>query len=107
MISTSPVLYKMTSNHHKNQSFQSPDIQKNKGFYLILQDLDEKCISYSKRSKKIIEEHSVKKGSIMKTNDTQNFKERISQLEKEFSIVEERTKKAFELIYHLKEKNII
>lgn len=107
MIPRSPVIYKMTSNYNKIDTFNSPEIEKNKGFYSILKVLDEKCMSYSKRSQKILEEHSIKKGSIKKRDNNQNFKERILELDKEFLLAEERTKKAFEIILRLKEDKII
>lgn len=100
----------MTSNYNKIDTFNSPEIEKNKGFYSILKVLDEKCMSYSKRSQKILEEHSIKKGSIKKSeksDNNKNFKERILELDKEFLLAEERTKKAFEIILRLKKDKII
>lgn len=109
IVPSSPIVYKI-SLIHRQPNFFSPNIKITDGMHSILNKLDEKCFSYSKRTKNLLNEYSLKK---VKSEIVQNqlnnndFYERVAIITQEYEIAERRSKECFDIITSLKKNNII
>lgn len=109
IIPSSPIVYKI-SLQNRQPNFFSPNMKLTDGMHSILNKLDEKCFTYSKRTKTLLEEYSSKKvrSEVFQNQFNSNdFYKRIAILNQEYEIAEKRSQECFDLITSLKKNNII